>query len=280
MLEEKSSSIQRQMQLKREKELEKQRLSIGENWDDTMQSKEKIEANLQSRQEAAIRRERALAYAYSHQQTWRNSTNSASKTFMDPNNPHWGWSWLERWMAARPRENGSVIDKDKDLNSDHASVKSTTSKLISIRGDKKTSSPKPRPPSRQSPSTPTSKLSGKVRPASPRGSANGKEEDSRSINSVQSERCRRHSIAGSSVRDDESLASCPPAAHGYMASTESARARSRPPSPLGAGKGGMSPMGSAKKRLSFSGSPDAPPRWHSGPLKINMSPVEDSAAKS
>lgn len=32
-----------------------------------MQSKEQIEANLQHRQEAAMRRERALAYAYSHQ---------------------------------------------------------------------------------------------------------------------------------------------------------------------------------------------------------------------
>lgn len=40
---------------------------IGENWDDSLQSKEKIEANLLSKHEAAIRRERALAYAFSHQ---------------------------------------------------------------------------------------------------------------------------------------------------------------------------------------------------------------------
>lgn len=32
-----------------------------------MQSKEQIEANLHHRQEAAIKRERALAYAYTHQ---------------------------------------------------------------------------------------------------------------------------------------------------------------------------------------------------------------------
>jgi hypothetical protein len=40
---------------------------MGENWDDSTQSKEQIEASLISRQEAAIRRERALAYAFSHQ---------------------------------------------------------------------------------------------------------------------------------------------------------------------------------------------------------------------
>ncbi|KAL1824511.1 hypothetical protein ACET3Z_011289 [Daucus carota] len=39
----------------------------GEDWNDSAQSKEQVDANLQHRQEAAIRRERALAYAYSHQ---------------------------------------------------------------------------------------------------------------------------------------------------------------------------------------------------------------------
>lgn len=40
---------------------------MGENWDDSLQSKEQVEANLLGKQEAAVRRERALAYAYSHQ---------------------------------------------------------------------------------------------------------------------------------------------------------------------------------------------------------------------
>lgn len=40
---------------------------MGENWDDSIQSKEQIEASLQHKHEAAIRRERALAYAFSHQ---------------------------------------------------------------------------------------------------------------------------------------------------------------------------------------------------------------------
>jgi hypothetical protein len=40
---------------------------MGEDWNDSTQSREQVEAKLQSRQEATIRRERALAYAFSHQ---------------------------------------------------------------------------------------------------------------------------------------------------------------------------------------------------------------------
>ncbi|KAL6545272.1 hypothetical protein OROGR_009146 [Orobanche gracilis] len=66
-MSEQNSAITRQIQQKREKELERLRVPVGEDWDDSMQSKEKIEANIQQRQEAAVRRERALAYAYTHQ---------------------------------------------------------------------------------------------------------------------------------------------------------------------------------------------------------------------
>lgn len=40
---------------------------VGEEWDDRSQLKEQIEAKLLHRQEAALRRERALAYSFSHQ---------------------------------------------------------------------------------------------------------------------------------------------------------------------------------------------------------------------
>lgn len=79
------------------------------------------------------------------------------------------------------------------------------------------------------------------------------------------------------MRDDESLASSPAIGEGYMASTESARARSRLASPLGVEKNGTPEKGgggSAKKRLSFSGS-SAGSRRHSGPLKIDFSSVKD-----
>ncbi|CAI9759248.1 unnamed protein product [Fraxinus pennsylvanica] len=280
-MSEDNMALQRQLQKKHEKELEKLRASTGENWDDSMQSKEQIEANLQHRQEAAMRRERALAYAHSHQKTQKNS-KSSNQTFMDPNNPRWGWSWLERWMASRPWENGSEVDKE--LNSDHASMKSPASCVVSVGGIMRTQSHrvdnKPsttrhkqsRPPSRQSPSTPPSKVSGRLI------KGNGATEDDwRSLNSVQSEFYRRQSIAGSSVRDDESLASSP-AVPGYMAATKSVKAKSRLSSPLQLEKNGtlekVSP-GFAKKRLSFSASPSCP-RRHSGPSKIDTISVKTS----
>lgn len=277
-MSEENSALQRQIQQKREKELQKPSVSVGENWNDSTQSKEKIEANIHHRQEAASRRERALAYAYSHQQTWRGSSNSATQTFMDPRNPQWGWSWLERWMASRPWENLNATDKE--LNSDHVSVKSATSRSISSRLDTKLQSPTARklsqPSTRQSPSTPDSKAARKVRPAS---LGNGMDDDSKSVKSAQSDRCRRHCTAGSSVRDDESLASSPAGVPSYMASTESARARSRP-SPLGSAERVGTPEkaasgGSAKKRLSFSGSPTGP-RRHSSPAKTVISPAKDA----
>jgi hypothetical protein len=40
---------------------------MDEDWDHSHQSKEQIEASLMMKQEAALRRERGLAYAFSHQ---------------------------------------------------------------------------------------------------------------------------------------------------------------------------------------------------------------------
>ncbi|KAH8967851.1 hypothetical protein BDL97_03G098600 [Sphagnum fallax] len=65
-----------------------------------------IQAKLQQKQEGVIKRERALAYASSRQ--WRSDAGENSGVCLDiesDNAPHWGWSWLERWMAARPWEN-------------------------------------------------------------------------------------------------------------------------------------------------------------------------------
>ncbi|GMP50503.1 hypothetical protein CsSME_00017097 [Camellia sinensis var. sinensis] len=63
-MSEENQALQRQLLQKRAKELS---LQIGEEWDDSLQSKEQIEANLLGKYEAAIRRERALAYSFSHQ---------------------------------------------------------------------------------------------------------------------------------------------------------------------------------------------------------------------
>ncbi|XP_009593794.1 protein IQ-DOMAIN 3-like isoform X2 [Nicotiana tomentosiformis] len=278
-MSEDNQALQRQLQQKHEKEQEKLKAySSGDDWNDSTRSKEEVEATLHGKQEAAMRRERALAYAYTHQPTRRNPSKSTDQTFMDPNNPHWGWSWLERWMAARPWEDKCATDKE--VNNDQVAVNSPANHPNAVTAithrdfhldnrSSPTAYKQSRPPSRQSPSTPRSKT-GRIRPASPRGS--NVDDDSRSMASAQSERCRRHSIAGSSIRDDESLSSSQ-AVPSYMAATESARARSRLPSPLGFEKIGTPEKGtinSAKKRLSFSASPGGGPRRHSGPPKVEI----------
>jgi len=224
-----------------------------------------------------MRRERAMAYSFSHQQTWKRSTRPANLLFMDPTNPQWGWSWLERYMAARPWESRGSAEKEVN------STISIAGEIIKAYARHQLNSDKPLAPANQkstSPFTPPVKSTGgkKSTLASPRGNAFvSPDDDSKSVFSMQSEAAggrRRHSIATSSVRDDESLASSP-AVPSYMAPTRSAKAKSRLNSPLGVENGTpleKGPTVYAKKRLSFPASP-ARPRRHSGPPKVDVSLV-------
>ncbi|KAG6519673.1 hypothetical protein ZIOFF_023171 [Zingiber officinale] len=281
---EENQALQRHLQRKHEKELEK--VKIAEEWDDSPQPKEKIEAKLLNKQEAAIKRERALAYAFSHQ--WRSSSKSLTPVFTEPSNPQWGWSWLGRWMAARPWENQS----SKETN-DHASIKSASCSFI-VRTSKQrdasfertpsAAQKSSRPSSHCSPATPscmTPSVASRKKSESPRGRLCSVDDDSRSMLSLQSERRRRFSIAGSSIGDDESLGSS--TVPSYMASTESTRARSRCHSPLVCDIAGTPEKGSvrsSKKRLSFPSvdksciSSSANLRRFSGPPKLGISPVK------
>lgn len=176
-------------------------------------------------------------------------------------------------MAARPWEPRG----DKEPGNDHASVRSS----ISITASEISKSYARHQLNSSTPTTPQAKTgvplgSRKFKPGqSPRNYGPGPEEDSKSVFSVQSEKNRRHSIAGSSVRDDESLASSP-SVPSYMAPTKSAKAKSRGQSPLGPVEiiDGSTPEKSsglnAKKRLSYPASP-ARPRRHSGPPKVGSS---------
>ncbi|KAG8375685.1 hypothetical protein BUALT_Bualt10G0126100 [Buddleja alternifolia] len=94
-----------------------------EGWCDSRGTLEQVKAKIQMRQEGAFKRERALAYSLAQKilcSRWRfishyishmhatqsidSSTHVSLKCHeLDKNN--WGWSWLERWMAAKPWEN-------------------------------------------------------------------------------------------------------------------------------------------------------------------------------
>lgn len=210
----------------------------------------------------------------STQQTWKNSSRSVNPMFMDPTNPSWGWSWLERWMAARTLESHSAMEKE--ANDDRSSVKSSSRsitgggeicksyaryQLNSEKHSPTVTSHNAGSPSSLSQSTPFKPASRKLRKASPKSSF-AMDDDNKSMVSVQSGRIRRHSIGGFSVRDDESLASSP-AVPSYMVATQSAKAKSRTQSPLAAeiGTPEKGSFGTAKKRLSYPPSPARP--WRS-----------------
>ncbi|CAI7862241.1 unnamed protein product, partial [Closterium sp. NIES-54] len=88
-------------------------------WCDASGTVEEIQAKLQSKQEAVLRRERALAYADSRS-LWKKEkpTQQRSMAYIDcePDKGGWGWSWLERWMVARPWENRLMMAHYQAVN--------------------------------------------------------------------------------------------------------------------------------------------------------------------
>ncbi|KAL8487354.1 hypothetical protein ACS0TY_023869 [Phlomoides rotata] len=77
------------------------RLKIQEDWDDSTVSSVISKMRMQSRVEAATRRERALAYAFSQQ---LRICSKKKVSCPDGDGTNTGWSWLERWMATRQPE--------------------------------------------------------------------------------------------------------------------------------------------------------------------------------
>ncbi|XP_044501835.1 protein IQ-DOMAIN 10-like [Mangifera indica] len=93
----------RQKKLENQLKLEAKLHELEVEWHNGSETMEEILSRIQQREEAAVKRERALAYAFSHQ--WRaNSTQYLGHTYFSICKENWGWSWMERWIAARPWE--------------------------------------------------------------------------------------------------------------------------------------------------------------------------------
>ncbi|KAJ7958373.1 protein IQ-DOMAIN 1-like [Quillaja saponaria] len=93
-----------------------------EGWCDSKGTLEDAKAKIQMRQEGAFKRERAIAYALAQKQ-WRSTPNSNTVTNSSVSslkNNHqldrtsWGWSWLERWMSAKPWESRLMEQSQAD----------------------------------------------------------------------------------------------------------------------------------------------------------------------
>ncbi|XP_044479238.1 protein IQ-DOMAIN 10-like [Mangifera indica] len=121
----------RQRKLENQSKLEAKLHELEVEWHNGSETMEEILYRIQQREEAVVKRERAMAYAFSHQ--WRaNSTQYLGQAYYSICKENWGWSWMERWIAARPWE---VRVNAKPINTKKIKTKQL------INGDKVTNQP-------------------------------------------------------------------------------------------------------------------------------------------
>ncbi|KAK4271663.1 hypothetical protein QN277_020323 [Acacia crassicarpa] len=101
-------------------------------WSGGSETMEETLARIHHREEASVKRERAMAYAFSHQ--WRANANQGLGSY-ELNKANWGWSWKERWIAARPWES-RVVEKPVKPK------KAQTRQPKKVQKDKNPSTPK------------------------------------------------------------------------------------------------------------------------------------------
>ncbi|KAK1626880.1 hypothetical protein QYE76_001195 [Lolium multiflorum] len=89
---------------------------IEERWCGSIGSVEEMQAKALKRQEAAAKRERAMAYALTHQRQAAGSRKLKAATVegLEVDENQWGRNWVERWMAVRPWENRLLDSSAKE----------------------------------------------------------------------------------------------------------------------------------------------------------------------
>ncbi|XP_059663895.1 protein IQ-DOMAIN 9 [Cornus florida] len=98
----------RQKKLENQLKLEAKLHDLEVEWCNGSETMEEILGRIHQREEAAVKRERAMAYAFSHQ--WRaNSNPNLGPSSYELGKDNWGWSWMERWIAARPWESRALL---------------------------------------------------------------------------------------------------------------------------------------------------------------------------
>ncbi|KAK7257175.1 hypothetical protein RIF29_30956 [Crotalaria pallida] len=93
----------KQKKLENQLKLEAKIHELEVEWCGGSETMEEILSRIHQKEEAAVKRERAMAYAFSHQ--WRpNYSQYFGQASYSLGKESWGWSWKERWIAARPWE--------------------------------------------------------------------------------------------------------------------------------------------------------------------------------
>ncbi|ONK80987.1 uncharacterized protein A4U43_C01F24000 [Asparagus officinalis] len=87
-----------------------------DRWCDSQGTLEEIRTKLQMRQKGAIKRERAMAYALSQQQSRSTPDTSSKSSIQNLDKTNCNWSWLERWMAAKPWESRLMDEQQAQID--------------------------------------------------------------------------------------------------------------------------------------------------------------------
>ncbi|XP_057525754.1 protein IQ-DOMAIN 21 [Amaranthus tricolor] len=108
-----------------------------DDWDGRHKGFEEIRESSQRKHDAALRRERALAYAYNFQQQQQRYLIESNTPIMNEamfnayanamDKPPWGWNWLERWMASQQPFQVSSINNTKPGQNDQSTYMTATS---------------------------------------------------------------------------------------------------------------------------------------------------------
>ncbi|XP_071715466.1 protein IQ-DOMAIN 10-like [Rutidosis leptorrhynchoides] len=93
----------KQKKLQNQLKIESKFHDLEVEWCGGPESMDEIVSKIQQRGEATNKRERAMAYAFSHQ--WRARSNRCfGQAYYDLSKEGWGWSWMERWLTVCPWE--------------------------------------------------------------------------------------------------------------------------------------------------------------------------------
>ncbi|KAM1108214.1 hypothetical protein ACFX2I_004911 [Malus domestica] len=110
----------KQKKIESQQKLEAKLHDIEADWCGGSETMDEVLARIYQREEAAVKRERAMAYAFSHQ--WRaNCSQSQILGNYELGKANWGWSWKDRWIAARPWESRVQSPSPRKVQSKQAS---------------------------------------------------------------------------------------------------------------------------------------------------------------
>ncbi|CAK9176553.1 unnamed protein product [Ilex paraguariensis] len=243
----------------------------NEEWDDSLLTKEEIEARLQRKIEAVMKRERAMAYAYSHQ-LWKSNPLSSQTPLVDIQSGGfpWWWNWLDRQLPpANPSESQTAMK-----NVHRTPPRPTSGMKLSPRPQ--TSNYKQHNFEFDNHDTATPRSSKSTVPVRTRQLYTPWRTPPASSSNLMKYSRPRASAADSTfdvqLKDDDSLTSCPPfSVPNYMAPTVSAKAKVRGTNNVKERVPGT-PSNESKRRFSFPLTPNIGSfKWNKGSSKDSTS---------